>query len=103
MGRLLTATALVFAGVFAALVTAAQLEPESRPDDGIPRAAETQRCVTKFGSLDNNSDGALTAQELDKLAAAVTRVDINNDAKITAAEYQSGCTSGILREKDIKS
>jgi hypothetical protein len=104
MDRRLTATALAFGVASAALVTAAQLDPESRPDDdGIPGAAETQRCVTKFGGLDKDSDGALTTHELEKLEAAVARVDINNDAKVTAAEFQSGCTTGILREKDIKS
>jgi hypothetical protein len=104
MDRRLTATALAFAVASAALVTAAQLAPESRPDDdGIPGAAETQRCVSKFGGLDRDSDGALTTHELEKLEAAVARVDVNNDAKVTAAEFQSGCTTGILREKDIKS
>ena len=102
MSLRLSATALAFAVVLAALFTAVQIEPESRLED-IPRAAESRRCASKFGSLDNNSDGALSAQELDKLAAAVNRVDINNDAKITAAEYQSACVSGTLREKDIKS
>jgi hypothetical protein len=103
MNRRLTATALAFVVALTALFAAAQLEPESRLEDGIPPAAESRRCASKFGGLDNNSDGALSAHELDKLAAAVGRVDVNNDAKITAGEYQSACVSGTLREKDIKS
>jgi Ca2+-binding EF-hand superfamily protein len=59
--------------------------------------------VSNFRTLDKNADGALTARELDRFETVARRVDTNNDGKISSAEYQSACASGILRDRDIKS
>jgi hypothetical protein len=45
----------------------------------------------------------LTARELDRFETVVKDVDTNRDGKISSAEYQSACASGVLRDKDIKS
>jgi hypothetical protein len=133
MKRLLPATALALAVGLAALPASAQLKqpdgerppvappstqprpqferppaapqrnPERRTEEDIPTAAETRRCVSNFGSHDKNSDGALSAKELDKFEPVLKRVDTNNDGKISSAEYQSACTTGTLRDRDIKS
>jgi hypothetical protein len=80
---------------------------ELRPDDDGRRSerpgAETQRCVSNFRTLDKNADGMLTAKELDRFERVVKDVDTNKDGKISSAEYQSACASGILRDRDIKS
>jgi hypothetical protein len=80
---------------------------ELRPGDDGRRTerlpAEAGRCASNFRSLDKDTDGMLTARELDRFETVVNDVDTNRDGKISSAEYQSACASGILRDKDIKS
>jgi hypothetical protein len=81
---------------------------ELRPDEDErrserPPASEAGRCASNFRTLDKDLDGVLTARELDRFETVVKDVDTNRDGKISSAEYQSACASGILRDKDIKS
>jgi hypothetical protein len=81
---------------------------QPRPEDDErgavrPPVAETQLCASYFRSLDKNADGVLTRNELNRFETVVGAVDTSRDGKISASEYQTACTRGILRDKDIKS
>jgi hypothetical protein len=81
-----------------------QLGPESGERGSVrPGISEAQRCATYFKSLDKNKDGVLTRNELNRFETVVKDVDANRDGKISASEYHAACTTGILRDKDIKS
>ena len=100
--------------------SSAQSKPEGERSPGAPRSgqlragddnrgsvrrpeSEAQRCASYFKSLDKNTDGVLTRNELNRFETVVKDVDTNRDGKISASEYQAACTTGTLRDKDIKS
>jgi hypothetical protein len=77
-----------------------------RFDDGILSGggrlqAELQRCVAKHRNLDQDSDGELAANELDRIKRVVKDVDKNNDETIDSSELRSACASGILTDREL--
>jgi hypothetical protein len=77
-----------------------------RFDDGILSGggrlqAELQRCVAKHRTLDQDSDGELAANELDRIKRVVKDVDRNSDETIDSSELRSACASGILTDREL--
>jgi hypothetical protein len=52
--------------------------------------------MSQFEDLDKNSDGVLTANELDNLKTAVKDADRNKDGKVRSVEYHKACATGVL-------
>jgi hypothetical protein len=63
--------------------------------------AETQRCVAKHRSLDENANLVLDPPELDGIEPVVKDVDRDNDGKVSSRELQSACAVGILTDRDL--
>jgi hypothetical protein len=79
---------------------------DQRFDNGIRSGggrlqAELQRCVVKHRALDQDSDGELAANELDRIKRVVKDVDKNNDEKIDSSELRSACASGTLTDREL--
>jgi hypothetical protein len=119
MNRVLLATALALAAGLAAAPASAQLRPDNdrlpsappstqpRPEGEGPsdgRSPPNRRvCAANWKTYDQNSDGALTGKELDRLRRVIRDVDTDYDGTITSAEYQAGCANGVLKDGDITS
>ena len=63
--------------------------------------AETQRCLAKHWSLDQDSNLVLDPAELDRIEPVVKDVDRDNDGKVSPRELQSACAIGILTDRDL--
>jgi hypothetical protein len=64
--------------------------------------AETQRCLAKQWSLDQDSNLVLDPPELDRIEPVVRDVDRDNDGKVSSRELQSACVVGILTDRDLR-
>ena len=88
--------------LFGAPPSSERRDPQPLSGGGVLQA-EIQRCVAKHRGLDRNSDGELAADELEPIKWVLKDADRNHDEKIDLSELRSGCASGLLTDRDIRS
>jgi hypothetical protein len=63
---------------------------------GSPPAASTAE-MAKFKAADKDGNGALEGAEINPFKASMTKIDTDNDGKITREEYAAASRSGVIR------
>lgn len=105
MKTLLTSIALSAVALSQAFAGAGAPVPE-RPEGGNPSGRpgeilDAAACDKAWKNAANDAD-TLTAEEAGPMLANVGTVDADSDGKITKAEFEKGCSEGMVQESASK-
>lgn len=94
MLKTLTAsTALVAMLAIGGLATA-QTTPKANP--GAAAKMTSAECQSLWGTLDSSKAGNVTEAQAKPYVTSFQAVDTNGDGKLTQAEFEAGCSSGLV-------
>ena len=95
MQKILTATlALVLAAGSAIAQTPAPTAPAAPPSSTVTLDAASE---AKFKTADKDNNGSLDGAEADPFKADMTKIDTNNDGKVSREEYGAAVKSGLIK------
>lgn len=96
MWKNLTAAGAAFVAVMAMSgIAGAQTSPGSNSGAAGAKISSAE-CQALWGRLDNAKSGNVSEAQSKPFVTSFRAVDANSDGKLTQAEFESGCTKGLV-------